>query len=673
MDELPAVWSELGSILDEASGLAEFDADRLVRLIEVVAMPAGRDPTYRAVAERLADFVAKRTSDAQGALILLRQALGLDDDERCERIRLLGRAAVRLAKREHAEQLIEAHQHLAIAYRGADLLWAARSSILMAAAGLAAEGEESSELPVGFVPTVKIWAWIALQLRLVPELLLAVRLLRMSSGTLPLDDDSKARVAEGLQELDIAFGSNILNMADDELRALSSLPDELGTAGMQMSRIALLYALGYEDTLRGDGSIPEEVAEGGAGEFFALMKAQPVSRQLFGRLILNAPTGQVIETCICGLTVEVAAPGDDAGTVTAQAVVAAFEAMLATMIEDGVGPHTERFRVDIVETEEDEPSVRTDPKSMRSLVAWPRSLPVSDFSRQPDIGAFLMQVVGEAMAATFVLPRLKEAMERLIAKGSAHDRVSSVLASLSAVHRIAGRPVIRLDGAAKDYPMRDRPAVPDMELPAGGGDDEDDPKGPKVGDGRATVDRHRGVKVQSVIDVHSWDEARWKGILYASYGEDVPPILALAFTNAAGARRIFERWRERFGTKDVDHDINMSIIRNLPDHPASHYAVQITSRRPNDGSWERGVLYQTVNRVHVMEPADDTNLQTFLAKRRAAGCFMLAPAVLSAGQPEILTDLVILKRDVTVVDAADVAEHDIEHIALEMIATRADV
>ena len=672
MDELPGVWSELGSILDEASGLAEFDADRLVRLIEVVALPAGRDPTYRAVAERLADFVAKRTSDARGALILLRQALNLDDDEQCERIRLLGRAAVRLAKREHAEQLIEAHQHLAIAYRGTDLLWAARSSILMAAAGLATEGEEASELPVGFVPTVKIWAWVALQLRLVPELLLAVRLLRMSSGTLSLDEDSKNRVAEGLQEIDVAFGSNILNMDDGELRSLSALPDELGAAGMPMSRIALLYALGYEDTLREDGSIPDEMAERGAREFFALMKAQPVSRQLFGRLILNAPTGQVIETCICGLTVEVAAPGDDAGTVTAQAVVAAFEAMLATMIEDGVGTHTERFRVDIVETDEEEPTVRTDPKAMRSLVAWPRSLPVSDFARQPDVGAFLMRVVGEAVAATFVLPELKDTMERLVAKGSAHDRVSSVLASLSALHRIVGRPAVRLDRAAKDYPMRDRPTVADIERPAAGGDDEDVLARPKSGDGRPTVGRHRGMKVQSVIDVHSWNEARWKGILYASYGDDVPPIFALTFTNAAGARRIFERWRERFGTKDVNHDINMSIIRKLPGHPASHYAVQITSRQPDDGSWERGVLYQTVNRVHVMEPADNTNLETFLSKHRAAGCFMLAPAILSAGQPDILTDLVILKHDINVVDAAHVTEHDIENVALEMIARRGD-
>lgn len=220
--------------------------------------------------------------------------------------------------------------------------------------------------------------------------------------------------------------------------------------------------------------------------------------------------------------------------------------------------------------------------------------------------------------------------------------------------------------------MRDRPTVPDIERPAAGGVEEDVLAPPKSGDGRPTVGRHRGMKVQSVIDVHSWDEARWKGILYASYGDDVPPIFALTFVNAAGARRIFERWRERFGTKDVNHDINMSIIRNLSGHPASHYAIQITSRRPDNGSWERGVLYQTVNRVHVMEPADNTNLVTFLSKRRSAGCFMLAPAVLSAGQPDILTDLVILKRDIKVVDAADVAEHDIENVALEMIARRRD-
>ena len=668
-EELPGIWTELGSILDEAEGLAEFDADRLIRLIEVVSMPAGRDPTYRAVAERLADFVAKRSSEAQGALILLRQALALDDDERCERIRLLGRAAVRLAKREHAEQLIEAHQNLAIAYRGADLFWASRSSLLMAAAGLAAEGEETSELPVGFVPTVKIWAWVALQLRLVPELLLAVRLLHISLATLPLDEASKTRVAEGLQELDAAFGSNILNMTDEELGALSSVPDALATAGMPIARMALLYSLGHEDILREDAGYQELEAKGGVGGFLALLKAQPVSRDLVGLLLLNAPTGEILETCICGLTVEVVAPGTDVGIVTGQALVATFEAMLATMIEDGVGPHTERFRVDVVETDDAEPSVRTDPRALRSLVAWPRSLPVWDFARQSDIGAFLIRVVSEALAATFVLPDLEASLEGLFARGNAHDRVSSVLASLSGLQRIAGRPVVRVDGGGTDYPMRDRPEVEDVAL-RGQDDEAERLERKRTEDGRPAVRGHREVKVQSVIDLHSWNEAGWKGVLYAGCGVEVPPVFALAFLNGAAARRIFERWRERFGTRDVNSDISISIIRQLPGQPPSHYAIQITSRRLGDGEWEPGTLYQTVNRVHVVEPDDDSNLEGFLARYRAFGCYILAPAVLSAGEPDILEDLIILKRDINVVDAADVAEHDIEHVALEMVARR---
>jgi hypothetical protein len=671
LDRLPEVWTELGSILDEAAGLAEFDADRLVRLIDVVSMPAGRDPTYRAVAERLADFVAKRTSDAEGALILLRQALRLEEDERYERIRLLGRAAVRLAKREHAEQLIEAHQHLAMAYRDADLLWAARSSIIMAAAGLAAEGEEASELPVGFVPTVRIWAWIALQLRVVPELLLTMRLLNMTLATLPLDEASKARVADGIQELDAAFGSNVLNMTDAELSSLSTLPDALAASGMPMARTALLYALGYEDLLREEGTFSETEGAAGVEALFARLKSQPVSSDLYGRLILNAPTGQVVETCICGLTIEIAAPGDDAGIVVGQALTASFEAMLATLIEEGVGPHTERFRVDIIETDELEPRVQTDPGALRSLVAWPRSLPIADFTRQPEIGAFLMRVVGEALAATFMLPDLGTTLERVFARGNVHDRVSSVLGSLSGVPRITGRQVVRAGGAEhNDYPMRDRPQLGDIAAPHR---DDDERVSPGVGrseDGRPTVERHRNLKVQSVIDVHSWNEATWKGILYASYGPDVPPIFALAFQDGAAARRIFERWRERFGTKDVNHDISMSIIRKLPDHPASHYAVQITSRRPDEGEWDRGSLYQIVNRVHVMEPTDDGNLRKFIEMRRAAGCFVLAPAVLSGGEHEIMTDLAILKRDIAIVDAGNVGEHDIENVALQMISRR---
>lgn len=189
-------------------------------------------------------------------------------------------------------------------------------------------------------------------------------------------------------------------------------------------------------------------------------------------------------------------------------------------------------------------------------------------------------------------------------------------------------------------------------------------------DERPTVSRHREVKVQSVIDMHSWDHPIWRGVLYTTLGDDVPPVFALAFLNGAAARRIFERWRERFGTKDVNHEISILIIRNLPGHPSTHYAIQITSRRPDDGKWEPGTLYHTVSRIHVVEPDDDENLEGFLTLLDAAGCFILAPAVISTVQPDLLTNLVILKRFINVVDVADVAKRDIEHVALETIARR---
>ena len=82
-----------------------------------------------------------------------------------------------------------------IAYRGAGLLWAARATCAMAAASIVMEGEEDSTIPVSFVPTMKVWAWIALGLRHVPDFLFAIQLLNGALATLPLTDESKEECA----------------------------------------------------------------------------------------------------------------------------------------------------------------------------------------------------------------------------------------------------------------------------------------------------------------------------------------------------------------------------------------------------------------------------------------------------------------------------------------------
>ncbi len=59
-EALTRIWGNYSDIIDRAKGLGEFDAKRIVNLIEAVEVIAGDDPAYSALINKLADFVAKR-------------------------------------------------------------------------------------------------------------------------------------------------------------------------------------------------------------------------------------------------------------------------------------------------------------------------------------------------------------------------------------------------------------------------------------------------------------------------------------------------------------------------------------------------------------------------------------------------------------------------------------
>jgi hypothetical protein len=74
--------------------------------------------------------------------------------------------------------------------------------------------------------------------------------------------------------------------------------------------------------------------------------------------------------------------------------------------------------------------------------------------------------------------------------------------------------------------------------------------------------RHNHMLFESqLIDVPTWDQADWRGVLYMAFqtGEQ-PPVLGLFFNNEAPARRIFRDWRTRFGACDDKDAIRVAII-----------------------------------------------------------------------------------------------------------------
>jgi hypothetical protein len=121
------------------------------------------------------------------------------------------------------------------------------ASCIFAAASIVIEGEEDSELPVSIVPTMKIWAWIALELSHLPDFLFAIQLMNGFVAGLPLSEDSQAKLRDDIRELDMALGCLFLNLEEPDLRRLEGVPDVLEALGLFLARTALLYALGHEN------------------------------------------------------------------------------------------------------------------------------------------------------------------------------------------------------------------------------------------------------------------------------------------------------------------------------------------------------------------------------------------------------------------------------------------
>ena len=145
---LASLWPQFSQVVEQAKGLGEFPAQRLIKMIQSSGTSPARIRTMPVSVDQVAAFVSGRTSEGQGALVLLRRAeqLGFLDDH-FEMIRLLGKAAHQLTKKEYAASLIEAMRLLSLAYRSAGLLWAARASCIFTIASIFIEGEEDNYLP----------------------------------------------------------------------------------------------------------------------------------------------------------------------------------------------------------------------------------------------------------------------------------------------------------------------------------------------------------------------------------------------------------------------------------------------------------------------------------------------------------------------------------------------
>lgn len=667
--KLSSLWPQFSDVVKRARGLGEFSAERLTKMIEVFGIVAGKDSGYVQLVDEVAAFVSERTGEAQGALVLLKRAQQLDFEDNFEMIRLLGKAARQLTKKEYADSLIEALQLLTFAYRSAGLLWAARATCIFAMASMFIEAEEDSDLPASIVPMVMALAWIAVELRHLPDALEAVRLVRGCAATLPLDDSSKERVAKRLTEFDLILASQILNFTEEELQHVVRLPDVLGGLGLQQSRNALIYALGHEAELRREGSIPQEETPESVAELFTLLASQPASSNLHGPVIFNEADSQCLVSRVQGIRVAVFHPCSDALVLAAEAVIGSVEAFFATAIESGAAAHTENFTISLQDSSEVlAPDFTINTDEMTAIVRWPTGLIPATFARQADVQKMLIGLAAAIFAATCYVEDMRKTIEHLFGNEAVLDRISMVVVVGNSRQRVFKEGLSKLSDwmqmAILEFTLEPSRPVITRRLLDTVEDQESHSTVGKRGVPFPARD-HRDLGVRSVIDVHLWNQAGWTGTAFTHWGPSYPPAVALMFKHEDAARKIFARWRERLGTVDNQDEIYMAILRGISvEHPA-HYRVFITSRLSNDEGETSGKIFMMASRMQTMHAETDVNLSRFLDIYRQSHAYLLLPAIFNGGaEPKLIPEFAILKRELSVKNAIDVNEHDVEVMAL---------
>lgn len=485
---------------------------------------------------------------------------------------------------------------------------------------------------------------------------------------MPLNEQSKEKVHSDLQELDVALGSLLLNLDETDLKHLVHLPDILSGLGLVTARASLLFSLGHLDALRAEGSVPDEESDAAVYNFMGLLKRQPISAEVQTPLIRNAEGPNTYVTQILGMRVAIEFKDSKLISV-AEAIMGSLEAFFATAIEHRIVPHTEQYHIMLFATNESEPSINTSESQMTTRVEWPSNLPVADYDRGDKVRTSLAVIAGHVLGASCIVSDSRELLEEMFDDEGVLHRISMIAAFPNSYHRLFKQTYAQLgdwdEHKSTIYELK-KPLPELQDAEARKPHQEEAPEN----EGEPSMpNSHKQMSVRSVIDLKAWDQAQWRGCGFLHVGDDLPPFMALLFHDLEAGRRIFERWRVRFGDRDVNEEIAISLIRNLPGWSEHHYIAQVASNVANMTPSAKSKVISMPIRSLEVTPMDSANLGRFLASYRRFGVYAIVPAIFpkgSQGNPDFMLDLAIEKQVLRVFDASEINKHQPEAASLRM-------
>ena len=671
LEELDRIWAGLTLLVGEADHLISFPFDEIFSLVEDLGEFFPHSDEYERLLDAFTPMIAERRSNSAAGLAQARRGLQkLEKEQWEEAVRLLGLASTRLAKDEEIKAFIAVMVGLSTAYRALGLPWAARTSLLIAVdrsfAVMLAEGD----IPASLLTALHDLMAVEIELGRLPQTLAAWKYLATMSDQFEMDDEDRTDLHRDFHLLARLLGHMMLNATVQQFASLERMPDELEAMGLPVAALMLLWGLGHEDIVR-TRYLPPEGADSDIEKLFLDEREAPVIKSIRKPIVIGDEARLTLTSRVLGCEFRFDIPNEPDAIRIAEAAAGAFEAFLATSLNEEVYAYLEylRFEVRLGASESFETLWHDYDAERWAELRIPERADYSSARAANAFSVWLWELVGETIGRVFHSRRVKAWLDQIAGNEEAHSRaitfgnvpiLSSSVFDEAPCHRFDHWE----DPDAERYPMQRKTTWLSAQV--------EEAKTVKPQVSRAEGERppffntdHSKIRTSSIIDLPLWDKAGWQGTGTALFPR-LPPVLALGFRNVAMGVRIFEGWRLRFGTTDESDLIRIAIIRGLKQKRPAEYAVTI-SRSFEDFERDEQTLFTTLTRLNRMTPDTTENLDTFLAAFEEVGAYVLVPMDISAplSARSFRLDLGIMKRKLDLRSAWEIGTDDFDSLVFQ--------
>ncbi len=667
---------ELRDAIREARGLISYPFEPIPRIVEELGNVFTDLPEYDELLEEATSTAQERLSQQEaGRMLLARGIQKLRANRPYEAIVYFGRAQQSLAMRESRWEISESLFMCGSAYEAGGLFWAARANVLGSLNQVLHDHWDNGFIAPRAATCAQKLAWIEIELGRVACAISWMQLADLLAGAAKLADKALNTFTEVRWNQDAVLGILFLRAKQEDLRYLQYLPDVLERLSLDLSRIALLYVLGYEDQMRSEGLMPEGETSEQAQEFFVKWFNQPAAADLSERLVGTVGKMTFLST-VLGCRLRFVVEDDNESIFLSERLLGAIEALLATSLNEEVFPYREDYviRVERSNRVKSTPELEIDQEGGFSILRhngnilttgdteenWVLktiALLISQIATTPDESeGYFHRIFGEQLGLSRALSFTETSVPIAnIFGASSKLRLADWNTHENPVAYICKRVVPWHEGL---IPEKARETYENRDMASGAPPNE-------LYD-RSSL-KHSARQVSSVINQALWNKAKWKAVAYVwSTDPDEPPHIALGFQNGEAGKAIFRELIEKLGSDDKQDRLRLSIITGLNKAFPNKYGVVIGSNLPDDGELKTGREIVSISRVHHMDNTNPMNLRMFQERFERSGKFWLMAAHWPNEQtkPILYGTTIITKNAIRIAPAWQLGDNDLDSAAI---------